>query len=78
MFQMLGKTTGIMGLMIVHIVLTTMLAVVVVGTGEWSEDAEDLGKFLFLFFGLNADEWMRSWSIKIFMFYISYQLYDVT
>lgn len=56
MFQMLGKTTGIMGLMIVHIVLTTMLAVVVVGTGEWSEDAEDLGKFLFLFFGLNADE----------------------
>lgn len=49
MFQMLGKTTGIMGLIIVHIVLTTMLAVVVVGTGEWSEDAEDLGKFLFLF-----------------------------
>lgn len=31
-----------------NILLVTLFVALVLGTGEWSEDAEDLGEFLFL------------------------------
>ncbi|XP_075983104.1 neural cell adhesion molecule 1-like isoform X2 [Anticarsia gemmatalis] len=39
---MWGKSGGMMESVLVHVVVSAMLAVLVVGTGEWSEDAEDL------------------------------------
>lgn len=45
---MSGKMTGVLKSLTRHVVLAMVSAVLVVGTGEWSEDAEDLGKLLVL------------------------------
>lgn len=48
---MWGRSVCAMESVLVYAMLAGMSAVLVRGTGEWSEDAEDLGKFLNILIG---------------------------